>query len=155
ADVEHFALAVLEFFASGKAAIGQPTEEVDFAGPGAGEDVHAAIAVEVHQLWSEADASAHGHPTDLAARLEPGVAGERRLIASAGVLVDAQPAFVVLTDQQGGHTGAVDVADEGGRVAITLHVERFTADLNLNGWKQIAEVRREVGPSQDSGQSQV
>src|SRR5439155_8758354 len=58
ADVDRFAVAALERLAGRELAVGLPAEEVDLARPGAGEEVGPPVAVQVHQLWSEADASA-------------------------------------------------------------------------------------------------
>src|SRR5262249_27972105 len=117
ADVDRLTALVLELLPRREAAVGFAAEEVDFARPRSGEDVAAPVAVEVHQLWSEADASAHGDAGDGAAGLEPGVGIEFRRMPRAGVAVDAQAALVVLADEEGRLAVAVDVADERSGVA--------------------------------------
>src|SRR5262249_31936747 len=85
ADVERFAGTVLQYLSGGEGAVGLAAEEVDFARPRAGDDVRATVAVQVHQLWSEADASADRDRRNRATRLEPHVRLELRLSARAGV----------------------------------------------------------------------
>src|SRR5262249_46476311 len=112
ADVERLAVPVLQLFAGGEGPVRLAAEEVDLARPGAGEYVGSAVAVQVHQLWSEADASPLGDRRDPAAGLEPGARLELRLGPGAGVAVDAQPALVELADQQGERAVLEEVADE-------------------------------------------
>src|SRR5262249_56176844 len=61
ADVDGLARLVLELHGGGEGAVGAALEEEDLAGPGAGDQVGVPVAVEVHQLWTEADASARRH----------------------------------------------------------------------------------------------
>src|SRR5262249_29773668 len=145
ADVERLAVAALERHAGRELAVGLPAEEVDLARPGAGKDVGPPVAVQVHQLWSEADASADRDAGDLAAGLEPGVRVEARLLAGAGVAVDAQPAVVVLAHEQAQAAVLIEVADERRRVALALHVECLTAGLDLHRRQQFARPAREGG----------
>ena len=81
ADVDGLAVLVLELDRGGEGAFGAAPEEEDLAGPGAGDEVEVAVAVEVHQLGTEADASARGDAAVLAAVLELDARGELRAAA--------------------------------------------------------------------------
>jgi len=62
-------------------------EEEDFAGPRARDDVHIAVAVEVHQLGTEADASARRHDAVLFAVFEFDPGRQFRLIVRANIAI--------------------------------------------------------------------
>jgi hypothetical protein len=59
--VDDVAVLVPELFGRAVSAVLLAAEDEDFAGPGAGDDVLDAVAVEVRKLRTEADASARGH----------------------------------------------------------------------------------------------
>ena len=56
AGFDRLAVRVLERLAAGE-PVAVPAEPGDRAGPRAGDDVGLPVAVEVHQLWTEADVS--------------------------------------------------------------------------------------------------
>ena len=60
ADVERFGIGVLELGGRGERALAQAAEPVDFTRPGAGENIERTVTIQIHQLWSEADASPCG-----------------------------------------------------------------------------------------------
>src|SRR5262249_41409938 len=70
AEVDILAVA-LQFHRTRELAFAPAFEEVKLARPAAGQDVADAVAVQVHKLWSEADASARGHGTGRAAGFKP------------------------------------------------------------------------------------
>src|SRR5262249_36013034 len=133
ADIERLAVLALELHAGREFAVGLPAEEVDFAGPGAGDHVGPPVAVEVHQLWSETDASADRDAGDFPAGFEPGVRIEARLGPRSRVAIDAQPSAVELADEQAEAAVFVEVADERGGVTFTLDIECLAAGLDLHG----------------------
>jgi len=61
ADIDDVSIFVLEHFGGGEGAARTAAEEKDFAGPGAGDDVGVAVAIQVHQLGTKTDASARRH----------------------------------------------------------------------------------------------
>src|SRR5262249_4077677 len=61
ADVDDVAVLVLEHLGRRELALGLALEKEDLPGPGAGDEIGDAVAVEVHQLGTEADASARRH----------------------------------------------------------------------------------------------
>ena len=70
ADVDDLAVLVLQHRRGREGPARPAAEEEDLARPGAGEEVDVAVAVEVHQLWTEADASARRDAAVLRAVLE-------------------------------------------------------------------------------------
>src|SRR5207253_10666034 len=135
ADVDRLARFVFELDRGVEVAFALALEEEDFAGPGAGEEVGDAVAVEVHQLGTEADASARG---DAAVRfaifeLDPG--GELRLGRGADVAIDPENAFAELADQQVLFAVAEEIADERGGVADG-GVDRLARGLDADGRQQ-------------------
>src|SRR5262249_31387015 len=108
---------VLEPGRRGVLALAESLEEVQLAWPGAGEDVTDAVAVEVHKLWSEADASAAGDFAGVVAGLEPLEFLELRLPGGARVAVDAELARAELAGEQLGFPLAEQVGKAGGSVA--------------------------------------
>ena len=98
--LDGLALGILDRRAGGKLAFPQAAKPVDLARPGAGEDVKRAIMIQIHQLWSEADASPRRDGAERTARLEPLVALESRTDIRAQVAVDPQPPFVELANEQ-------------------------------------------------------
>src|SRR5262249_683534 len=123
---------VLEEFARGEGPVLLPPEPVNLARPGAGNQVSQAVAFEVHQLWSEADASANRDSAGLAAGREPSEVLESGRAGAARAGIDAQSAVVELANEQVGDTVAVEVADKGGCVPRALDVERLPADADVN-----------------------
>src|SRR5262249_14500550 len=65
AYVEDVAVLVAELLRQAIRAIGPAAEQEDLAGPGTANYVLDAVAVQVHKLRTEADASARGHPAAL------------------------------------------------------------------------------------------
>src|SRR5262245_56827544 len=57
-NLDRLARLILEGLFAGKLAFAQSFEEIKLTGPGTGENVGNAVAVQVHELWSETDASA-------------------------------------------------------------------------------------------------
>src|SRR5262249_34852012 len=91
----------------------------------------------VHQLWSEADASARGDLAEGAPGLEPVEAVEARLRRRALVGVDAQLAVAELADEQLGLALALEVGDARGGVA-DVDVDRLAGRQKLAGRGQPA-----------------
>ena len=88
--VDGLARGIFDRRAGGKLAFAQATKPVDLAWPGAGEDVERAVMIQVHQLWSEPDASPRRDGAERTARLEPLVALEPRTDIRAQVAIDPQ-----------------------------------------------------------------
>ncbi len=92
-------------------------EQEQFARPGARDQVDEAVAVNVHQLWTEPDASPRGDAAlrpavlEFLARCEPRVSG-RPLVA-----IDPEDSLSELTDKKVHDAIAVEVAHEGRGVA--------------------------------------
>src|SRR5262249_9802868 len=108
------------------------------ARPGAGEHVGMAVAVQVHKLWSEADASARGDLALSAPGLEPRETVEARFaLAAACVAVQAQLALAELADEQMPHAVAGEVGDEGGGMP-DVHVDRLATCLEFHRRRQAA-----------------
>src|SRR5262249_24683447 len=95
-------------------------------------DVGDAVAVEVHKLWREADASGSGNRAELAAGLEPLELLEARCRFATDVGVDAELAFAELADEQAGLAVPLDVSDARSSVA----------DLDVNGLAARGELDR-------------
>jgi len=117
ADVDDVAVLVAELFRRAVRTVGLTAEDEDFAGPGAGDDVLDAVAVEVRKLRTEADASARGHAALFLALLEFHSGRVFRLRVRADVLVKPEDAFAELADEQIVLAVAVKVDDQGRRVA--------------------------------------
>src|SRR5262249_48620328 len=100
AELDGLAVSVLDHLPGRVLALALAAEQVQFARPGAGNHVADAVAVEVHELWSEADASARGHPAGGRPILEPGEGVEARVRFGAGVAVDAELALPELADEE-------------------------------------------------------
>src|SRR5208283_3038178 len=92
-------------------------EQEQFARPGARDQVDEAVAVNVHQLWTEPDASPRGDAAlgpavlEFLARCEPRVSG-RPLVA-----IDPEDSLSEPTDKKVHDAIAVEVAHEGRGVA--------------------------------------
>src|SRR5205814_592491 len=112
ADVDRLAVLELQLHAVVELPVAAALEEEQLPGPGAGDDVFDPVTVEVHQLWTESDASATRDAPELGAVLEDLTAGELRRGGGSGVAVDRQLALAELADEQVGHAVAVEVADE-------------------------------------------
>src|SRR5207237_7105356 len=117
ANVDRLSGLVLDLDRGGEFALALALEEEDLAGPGAGDQVGDAVAVEVHQLGTEADASARGNAAVLSPVLELDSGGELRRGVRAGVLEDPEDPAAELADEQVAGTVPVDIADERGGVA--------------------------------------
>lgn len=89
ADVDDLARPVLEHFGGCKRPPWPALEEEQFARPGAGEKVHVTVAVEVHNMWTESDASATRHSAVFAPFLE--LHARRELGLSVRALVSEDP----------------------------------------------------------------
>src|SRR5207302_1106542 len=100
-----------------KGSSGTALEEEEFPGPGAGDEVDVPVAVEVHQLWTEADASARGHTAILMSIFESESSRQLRLSIRAFVAVDPQQAFAELPDEEILDTVAIEVTHERSRMA--------------------------------------
>src|SRR5262249_2557375 len=132
ADVDDVAVFVLQLFRRGKAAAGQAAEYEDFAPPGAGDDVLDAVAVEGHELRTQADASRR-RPAPLllpCPKLRPRLVQGLRV--RADVLVEPQDAVAELADEEIIRTVAVEIDDERRRVAH-LRIDRFARRLQPHG----------------------
>src|SRR5262249_7322909 len=130
----------LEDLTFGEGAITLASKEVEVAGPAAGEDVEVSVAVEVHQLWSEADASARGNLA-----VEPRKVGKHRLRVRPGVAIDAKLAVPELAHEQVFDPIPIEVAEERGRVT-NVHVDRLAASEDAH---RRGEVRRFGGSHRD------
>src|SRR5262249_7497096 len=152
ADVDLLAVGVGQLDRRREGGAGFAVEEIDLARPGAGDHVTASVAVEVRQLRSEADASALGDAAGLAAGCEPGPFPEPGGTLLALVEVDAQPALVVLTDEQVRQPVAVEVADERGGVAASADVDGPAAggDLDRGGQFRPLLLQRGGGEGHDT-----
>src|SRR5262249_20858418 len=116
-------------------------EEIQIPRPRTGEDVGDAVAVEVHQLWSEADASARRHFAAILAVEEPGELVEFGLGVGDHVAVDAQPRVAKLADEQILDAASVDVGEE--RSGVTNYdVDRLTAGQDLDRRSQLLAALR-------------
>src|SRR5262249_7569193 len=116
ADVDDVAVFVLQLFGRGEATVGQAPEQEDFAGPGTGDDVLDAIAVESHKLRTKADASARWDAALLLARLELHSGRVSGLSVRADVLVEPQNALAELADEQILLAVAIEIDNERCRV---------------------------------------
>jgi hypothetical protein len=125
ADVDDVAVLVAELFGRTVPAVGLAAEDEDLAGPGAGDDVLDAVAIEVRKLRTEADASARGHAALFRALLELHPGRVFRLGVRADVLVKPENAFAELANEQIVLTVAVKVDDQGRRVAA-VGVDRLS-----------------------------
>src|SRR5207248_5397198 len=103
ANPDRLAVLVLDDFPRLEAALAFTAEEVQVAGSiGAREEVRMAVAVKVHELWSEADASGREDGAELVPGPEPLELAEAGLGLGAEVGVEAQLAFAELADEQAG-----------------------------------------------------
>src|SRR5262249_37235336 len=131
ADVERQAVLALDLHGGQELAGGGSAEEEDFAGPGAGDDVLVAVAVEVHQLGTKADASARGDAAVRFAGLELDAGSIAGSTVGADILVDPQDAFAELADEEIELAVAVDVGQKRSGVADG-GVDRFAVGLEAN-----------------------
>src|SRR5207253_7718106 len=109
-------------------------EEVQIAREAAGEDVADAVAVEVHKLWREADASARRQAHHLAACLTPFEAVELGRAAAADVGIKAQLALAELAHEQDHIPVALQVRHKRGGVSH-VHVDGTASRLEQN-WRR-------------------
>jgi len=117
ADVDDVAVLVAKLFRRPVRAVGLTAEDEDFAGPGAGDDVLDAVAVEVRKLRTEADASARGHAALFLALLELHAGRVFRLGVRADVLIRPEDALAELAHEKVVFAVAVKIDDQGRRVA--------------------------------------
>ena len=111
APEDRLAALVLDRLAGGELALALAAEEVQLAGiVGAGDQVEDAVAVEVHELRTGADASVDGDFGVHAAGLEVDRLGVARLLVRALVAVEAEQAAEVADDQVPDAV-AIDVLD--------------------------------------------
>jgi len=143
--LDRLALGILDRCAGGEQAFPQATKPEDLTRRGAGEDVELSVLVQVHQLWSEPDASPRRDGAARTARLEPLVALETRTGIRAQVVVDPQLPLVELAHEQVVDSVAIDVAIERCRVADELNINRLTPCVNLHGWGQVTAATRRRG----------
>jgi len=144
ADVDDVAVLVAELFRRAVGAIGLTAEDEDFAGPGAGNDVLDAVAVEVRKLRTEADASARGHTALFLALLELHAGRVLRLRVRADVLVKPEDALAELADEQIVLAVAVKVDDQGRRVA-DVGIDRLPRGFQANRrCELVGEFRRRL-----------
>src|SRR5262249_18041944 len=140
----------------------RPAEEVDFARPGARDDVLAAVAVEVHQLGTEADASGRGDAAVLFPGLELDAGGVARGGVAADVLVDPQDAVAELADEQVQLAVAVDVRQVRGgvadgrvnRLAVRFEPDRRPQFGRQTGGRLVLAVARAVEGGQGATEQQ-
>src|SRR5262245_20466247 len=87
AKLDRLSVLVLEHLPCSVLALALAAEEIELARPAAGQDIGSAIAVEVHELWSEADASARRDLGLRATSLEPLklLEAEVALLARSGI----------------------------------------------------------------------
>src|SRR6185436_17094329 len=112
--VEVLSFQVLQDLALLEGTVGLAPEDEQVAGPvGAAEDVVVAVAVQVHSLWTEPDASARGDLGDFAAGHEPGVVRESGRLVGADVLVDPELPLAELSDEQVALAVAVEIVEQG------------------------------------------
>jgi len=131
ADVDDVAVLVAELFGRAVGTVGLAAKDEDLTGPGAGDDVLDAVAVEVRKLRTEADASARGHAALLRALLEFHPGRVLRLGVRADVLVKPEDALTKLADEQVVLAVAVKVDDQRGRVA-DIGVDRLSRGFQAN-----------------------
>src|SRR5262249_8766197 len=106
-------------------------EKEDLSRPGAGDDVGVAVAVQVHQLGTEADTSARRHAAVGLALLELHPGGQLGGGVGALVAVDPQYAVAELADEQVLDAVAFEVGNEGRGVAdggVDGFAGRFQSD---------------------------
>jgi len=70
ANVDDLAVLVFEHFGCRECMIRPALKQENLTGPGAGENVHVAIVVQVHNMWTKSDASPAGHAAVLFSLLE-------------------------------------------------------------------------------------
>src|SRR5262245_34758419 len=131
AHVDDVAVLIAKLFGRAVSAVLLPAEDEDLAGPGAGDDVLDAVAVEIRELRTEADASARGHAALLLALLELDARRVFRFRVRADVLVDPEDSFTELADEQIVFAVAVKVNDQGGRMA-DIGVDRLPGGFQAN-----------------------
>src|SRR5262249_22476813 len=124
--------AVADHLTGGELPLAQAAEQVQLARViRAGNEVQDAVAVEVHELRTGADASVNGNLGIDAAGLEVHRLGVPRLLVGAPVAVHAEQAAKVADDKVPDAV-AVDVHDPGtgvppGLAAVDQAVRRFEA----------------------------
>ena len=111
-DVDRLARSIANRSSGSEFTFAQAAKPVDLARPGAGEDVERAVMIQIHQLWSEPDASPRRDGADRTARLEPLVALEPRTRLRAQISVDPQAPVVELAHEQVLDAVAINIAIE-------------------------------------------
>ena len=89
----------LQFRGRGELAVTFAFEEIQVPVIAAREDIADAVAVEVHELWREADTSAKRHADDLATRLEPLELVKLGVILGADVWIKPELALAELSHE--------------------------------------------------------
>src|SRR5262249_1163820 len=125
AEVDGFAVA-LEFHRRRELSFAFALEEIQLPVVASREDIADAVAVQVHELWREADASAKRHADDLTVHLEPLELIQLGVVPGADVGIKPKPPFAELADEQGQAAVASYIGHEWRRVPQG-HINGLTA----------------------------
>src|SRR5262249_38272390 len=123
-------------------------EEIQLAREAAAEDVADAVAIEIHKLWREADASARRQADNLAACLKPLELIEFGLVPRADVGVNPKLALAELSYKQDHLAIALHVGHKWSGVPH-VYVDRLTCGLQQDRRRKVG---RRIGRGQQAGQ---
>src|SRR5205814_2553689 len=123
---------ILELDGAIELAFALALEEEELAGPRAGNEIELSVAVEIHQLWSEADASARRHFA-----VEFDALRELGRVLRPVIAIDPQDAVAELADEQVAFAVTEEIADKR-RGMADVGVDELAAGLQ-------ADRRGEVG----------
>jgi hypothetical protein len=103
ANIDFLPALINQLRALGKQSTAGSSEPVDFARPRAGHNIGSSITIQIHQLWSEADASPTWHAAQVGT-------GAKQIL----------------------HAVAVKITQARRRVPDALYIERYPAGYHMN-----------------------
>ena len=142
-DFDRLAVPVLENHGLLEGFILLSMENIELSGPGAGDHVTMSVTIEVHDLWTETDASASWDAADVPTCLEPRKRIKAGRFIRSNIPENTDFARTKLSDEQVLPAIPIHIDDEGRSVA-NVNIDCLLPNFNLD---RLLEIFIRIGKS--------